>query len=59
MLCRVVERPLSGTVADVLHWTGTGALIWWAIAELLQGVNPFRRLLGAVVLVGLVVSRLT
>lgn len=40
-----------GTVHDLLHWLGTGALVWWAIDELLHGVNPLRRLVGAVVLV--------
>lgn len=33
-------------------WTGIGrgALITWGLDELLRGVNPWRRLLGAVVL---------
>ena len=30
-------------------------LIWWAGDELLRGVNPWRRCLGAAVLVGMVV----
>lgn len=33
-----------------LVWAGRGALIAWALDELVRGVNPFRRLLGAVVL---------
>ena len=33
-------------------YAGTrAALAWWAVDEVLRGVNPFRRLLGAVVLV--------
>lgn len=33
-----------GTVVDVI---ATGALVWWALDELIRGVNPWRRLLGA------------
>lgn len=40
----------AGTWGAVLYWVGTGALVWWAADELLRGVNPFRRMLGAVVL---------
>jgi hypothetical protein len=47
----------AGTVVDVVT---TGALLWWAIDEVVRGVNPWRRILGAVVggatLVGLVAS---
>jgi hypothetical protein len=34
------------------------ALGWWALDEIGRGVNPWRRLLGAVVLGGLVASLL-
>ena len=50
-------------VARVLAWTGltsvdestlrnigTGALLVWALDELVRGTSPFRRVLGAVVL---------
>ena len=30
----------------------TLGLLWWAILELVEGESPFRRVLGAVVLVG-------
>jgi len=33
-----------------LRWIGTGALIVWALDELVRGASPFRRVLGAVVL---------
>ncbi len=46
----------SGTVGTVLAVVGTGALIIWAGDELIRGVNPFRRLVGAVVLVAIVVG---
>ena len=43
-----------GTALDVL---ATGALVVWAADEVLRGVNPARRILGAVVLAVVVVSR--
>lgn len=33
-----------------LGWIGTGALTVWGLDELVRGVNPMRRVLGAVVL---------
>jgi hypothetical protein len=38
------------------EWLSVGAdlaLTWWALDELLRGVNPWRRFLGAATLVGL------
>jgi hypothetical protein len=31
----------------VVDWIGTGALAWWGLDELIRGVNPWRRFLGA------------
>lgn len=44
----------KGKVTTALQWVGTAALMWWAVDEILRGVNPLRRLLGVGVL--LVVS---
>ena len=44
----------SGDAATAISVVGTLALAWWAIDEIVRGVNPFRRMLGAVVLVGIV-----
>jgi hypothetical protein len=41
-----------------LDLLATGALLVWAILELFQGVNYFRRSLGLIVLIGLVVSKI-
>jgi hypothetical protein len=41
----------SGAVGTALTVAGTGALLVWSADELLRGVNPFRRALGAGVLV--------
>lgn len=32
------------------------ALGWWSVDEIARGVNPWRRMLGAIVLTGLLVS---
>jgi hypothetical protein len=32
--------------------------VWWAVDEIVRGVNPWRRFLGAAVLVGAMVTRL-
>ena len=39
-----------------VRWMGTGALAWWALDEMLRGVNPWRRLTGVAGL-GFVVAR--
>lgn len=40
----------TGTVHTILGCTAIVALVVWAGDELLRGVNPFRRMLGAAVL---------
>ena len=56
VVCRLVELALTGRPADALRWIGSAALLWWAVDEVARGVNPFRRGLGALVLVGMAVS---
>lgn len=34
------------SAGTVIQWVGAGALSWWAVDELVRGVNPWRRLLG-------------
>jgi hypothetical protein len=46
----VLVMVTTGALSTVLGYTATVALVVWAGDELLRGVNPFRRLLGAVVL---------
>lgn len=45
-------------VGLALRVVATVALSWWAVDEIVRGVNPWRRLLGTVVFAGLVVSLL-
>lgn len=48
----VVRRAglLGDQREDTLRLIGSGALVVWALDELLRGSSPFRRLLGVVVL---------
>ena len=57
-VARLLLDP-KGDVADALGIVGTLALIWWSIDEIARGVNPFRRMLGAVVLGGTVLRLAT
>jgi hypothetical protein len=54
LLVGLIAGALPGTVARVVATAGLGV---WAAMELAQGVNAFRRGLGAAVLAYLVVSR--
>ena len=51
----VILRP-SGTAGTVLTGVSKGALAVWAADELVRGVNPFRRALGAIFLVWMLAS---
>src|SRR5688572_13531562 len=44
----------DGAWGLALRVVATVALSWWAADEVVRGVNPWRRLLGAVVFAGLV-----
>ncbi len=41
----------DGTAGTVVSAVATGGLLWWAIDEVVRGVNPFRRALGASIFV--------
>jgi hypothetical protein len=56
-LLRVVLDP-DGRLDTALRGLATGALVWWALDELLRGVNPWRRVLGGAVLAGQLVRLL-
>jgi hypothetical protein len=48
-IARVVFDP-SGWFGTALTIVATVSLIVWSLDELVRGVNPFRRMLGAVIL---------
>jgi len=62
LVAAVVRRLAdpAGTAGTIVAVIATGALLWWAADEVVRGVNPWRRILGAGVggatLVGLVAS---
>lgn len=53
---RATFRPNGGAGAAVAVVAG-GALVWWSAGEIGWGVNPFRRIVGGIVLVGLALGR--
>jgi hypothetical protein len=59
--CALARRLFDprGDVLHLLRIAGTAALIWWAIDEIARGVNPWRRILGTVVLVTTLVGLFT
>jgi uncharacterized membrane protein YcfT len=57
-LLRPVFDP-TGWPGTALRVLATGGLVWWAVDELLRGVNPWRRLLGGAVLAGQAVRYLS
>ncbi|HWU22317.1 MAG TPA: hypothetical protein VN088_12375 [Nocardioides sp.] len=48
--------PLSPSHTAIVDGVRRGALVIWALDEVLRGASPFRRVLGAVVLVGQLTS---
>ena len=42
----------SGGLRTTLEVLATVGLLWWAVDEVLRGVNPWRRFLGGAVLAG-------
>ena len=52
---RLLAHP-AGTAATVLNAAAALTLTWWAVDEVARGLSPFRRALGALVLVATAVS---
>ena len=59
LACVVSGRVVhpTGRWSTVLSTVGTVALVIWAADEVARGVNPWRRVLGSGVLVGLLLGR--
>jgi hypothetical protein len=57
----IVKRLLdpAGTVNTAFVAVIMAALLWWAVDEVVRGVNPWRRMLGGGVLVWQLVSLLS
>jgi hypothetical protein len=54
---RLLFHP-HGAVGMAVSVVSGLALAWWSVDEILRGDSPFRRVLGGVVLVGMIVSLL-
>src|SRR3954447_21772914 len=52
---RLVFHP-AGTLDMIVSVVGTASLVVWAALEIIRGESPFRRVLGAVVIIALVVG---
>ena len=52
---RLLFHP-AGTLGMVVLAVGTGSLVVWTVLEIVRGESPFRRVLGAVVVIGVVVG---
>jgi hypothetical protein len=55
---RLLLHP-HGTVGTVVSIVGTVSLVVWAVLEVARGESPFRRVLGAVVLLATIVGFVT
>lgn len=51
-----VSLLLTGKASDVVSWAGMVLIIIWSLLEIFKGVNYFRRVLGVVVLLLIVLS---
>jgi hypothetical protein len=57
-VARLILTP-HGSVGTALSVVGMVSLAVWAVLEIARGDSPFRRVLGGLVLAGLVISLLT
>jgi hypothetical protein len=57
VLRRIVAT--GSTAHTAVDWAGAASLGWWAVDEVVRGVNPGRRLLGAAVGAGVVAGVVT
>lgn len=53
----IAASATRGEWSAYFGWLSAAALLTWSYLEIRQGDSPFRRVLGAVVLVALLVSR--
>lgn len=58
LLTVVVRAALhpQGDAGRVVRTVGTVSIVWWSVDEIVRGANPFRRVLGAVVLAATILS---
>ena len=60
LACVILQKIVTtGKIYSAFELIGFGALFTWAWLEIFQGCNYLRRLLGAVVIIFLILSRLS
>ncbi len=52
----IISLFLNNTAANIFSWLGMLAIIIWAVLEMAKGVNYFRKALGGVVFILIVIS---
>jgi hypothetical protein len=52
----LISLFLNGAVSSFFSWAGIVAMFIWALLEIFKGVNYFRRTLGAVVFIMMLLS---
>lgn len=53
---KLMQLLVNGNVSEIFARIGFGALFVWAWLEFLDGVNAFRRILGLMVLVFIIIN---
>ncbi|MEO8106173.1 MAG: hypothetical protein ABI720_02550 [Actinomycetes bacterium] len=56
LVASLLTLVTTGSLSTVLGYLASVALLVWAADEIWRGVNPFRRMIGALVLVWVLVS---
>lgn len=59
IVCKILSLLLRGDLKAGLEQLGMAFLFTWAFLEITQGVNYFRKLLGLVVILALVIGYIT
>jgi hypothetical protein len=52
----MISLFLNGTAANIFVWLGMASIVIWSLLEMTKGVNYFRRILGAVVMLLVILS---
>jgi hypothetical protein len=47
----IISLIFTGTVSNIFLWLGVVAIVVWSLLEIFKGLNYFRRLLGLIVLI--------
>jgi hypothetical protein len=57
LICLILQQFLEGDLYKLINVIGFGAIFTWAWLEIFLGVNYFRRAIGVLVMVVILISR--